>query len=36
MDAVTTQLGTPTVKRGLADMLKGGVIMDVVLSLIHI
>ncbi|HML50435.1 MAG TPA: pyridoxal 5'-phosphate synthase lyase subunit PdxS [Propionicimonas sp.] len=30
MDAVTTQLGTPTVKRGLADMLKGGVIMDVV------
>jgi pyridoxal 5'-phosphate synthase pdxS subunit len=27
---MTTQLGTPTVKRGLADMLKGGVIMDVV------
>ncbi len=26
----TTQTGTPLVKRGLADMLKGGVIMDVV------
>jgi pyridoxal 5'-phosphate synthase pdxS subunit len=30
METMTTQLGTPTVKRGLADMLKGGVIMDVV------
>jgi pyridoxal 5'-phosphate synthase pdxS subunit len=30
MDAMTTLVGTPAVKRGLADMLKGGVIMDVV------
>ena len=28
--------GTTRVKRGMAEMLKGGVIMDVVLSLIHI
>ena len=28
--AETTVTGSPLVKRGLADMLKGGVIMDVV------
>ena len=28
--AITTELGTDRVKRGLAEMLKGGVIMDVV------
>lgn len=30
MNPMTTQTGTRAVKRGLADMLKGGVIMDVV------
>lgn len=30
MDAMTETHGSPLVKRGLADMLKGGVIMDVV------
>lgn len=30
MVSMTTTLGSPLVKRGLADMLKGGVIMDVV------
>ena len=30
MGAMTTVIGSPLVKRGLADMLKGGVIMDVV------
>ncbi|WP_028707934.1 pyridoxal 5'-phosphate synthase lyase subunit PdxS [Propionicicella superfundia] len=30
MDPMTTVTGSPLVKRGLADMLKGGVIMDVV------
>jgi pyridoxal 5'-phosphate synthase pdxS subunit len=29
-NSVTTDLGTSRVKRGLAEMLKGGVIMDVV------
>ena len=29
-DAAVTTTGTGTVKRGLAEMLKGGVIMDVV------
>ncbi|HEY3409967.1 MAG TPA: pyridoxal 5'-phosphate synthase lyase subunit PdxS, partial [Propionicimonas sp.] len=27
---MTTTIGSPLVKRGLADMLRGGVIMDVV------
>ncbi|MGI9641653.1 MAG: pyridoxal 5'-phosphate synthase lyase subunit PdxS, partial [Acidimicrobiia bacterium] len=30
MSTPTPETGTDTVKRGLAEMLKGGVIMDVV------